>query len=228
MIEQIQKVDVFKYCKKELINLVSEHLTIKEDGPGTTILSHGEDSKHVYIILEGSLMIVQLAEDGKVVGFELVKKGGCFGEMSAVDGSSRSASVLSLGHVKLGIINYTFFRNYLLRDYDFCRGLLVKFTRVVRSANQQIFSLATANARKRLLLQIVRLSTINKNDPSIIALEQGLSHTAIGSFAGISRETVSRLIGDLKNDGVIWINESGQLEMNIEKTYKELSSLLSA
>jgi CRP-like cAMP-binding protein len=105
---------------------------------------------------------------------------------------------------------------------------LVKFTRVVRSANQQIFSLATANARKRLLLQIVRLSTINKNDPSIIALEQGLSHTAIGSFAGISRETVSRLIGDLKNDGVIWINESGQIEMNIEKTYKELSSLLSA
>ena len=60
-----------------------------------------------------------------------------------------------------------------------------------------------------------------------MTLEEGLSHTAIGSFAGISRETVTRLIGDLKSDDIIWSNKSGHLEMNIEKVYKELSSLLS-
>ncbi len=226
MIEQLQKVEVFNHCTRELLVKISENLILKEESPGTTILSHGDDSKNVYIIFEGSAMIVQLAEDGKVVGLELIKSGGCFGEMSAIDGSRRSASVVSLGHVKLGVLNYTFFRNYVLKDYDFCRALLAKFSIVVRRANQQIFSLATANARNRLLLQIVRLSSINKLDPSIMTLEEGLSHTAIGSFAGISRETVTRLIGDLKSDNIIWTNKSGHLEMNIEKVYKELSSLL--
>jgi len=61
-----------------------------------------------------------------------------------------------------------------------------------------------------------------------MTLEEGLSHTTIGSFAGISRETVTRLIGDLKSSNIIWTNKSGYLEMNIEKVYKELSSLLSA
>ena len=68
--------------------------------------------------------------------------------MSAIDGSKRSASVISLGNVKLGIINYTFFRNNILEDADFCRSLLVKFTRIVRRSNQQIFSLATIMLEK--------------------------------------------------------------------------------
>ena len=172
------------------------------------------------------MKINDLTEDGKIVGLELVKSGGSFGEMSAIDGSKRSASVISLGAVKLGIINYTFFRNNILEDADFCRSLLVKFTRIVRRSNQQIFSLATANARKRLLLQMVRLSSIDKTNPTVMVLEKGLSHNAIGSFAGISRETVTRLISELKLSNIIWSSETGNLEMNIEKVYKELKSLL--
>ena len=226
MIDQLQKIDVFKRCNNNLLETISKSIIIKSEPSNTTILNHGDDSKSVYVIFEGSVIIAQLAEDGKVVGLELVKSGGCFGEMSAIDGSKRSASVISLGPVKLGVINYIFFRNHILKDYDFCRALLVKFTGVVRRANQQILSLATANARKRLLLQMMRLSLINQNNPTSMILEKGLTHNAIGSFAGISRETVTRLISELKSDNIIWTNGSGNLEMNIEKVFKELRSLI--
>ena len=226
MIDQLQNIDVFKRCNNDLLEKISKNIIIKDEVSNTTILNHGDDSKHVYVIFEGSAIIAQLAEDGKVVGLELVKSGGCFGEMSAIDGSKRSASVISLGPVKLGIINYIFFRNHILQDYDFCRALLVKFTGVVRRANQQILSLATANARKRLLLQMMRLSLINEKNPTAMVLEKGLTHNAIGSFAGISRETVTRLVSELKSDKTIWTSSSGNLEMNIEKVFKELRSLI--
>ena len=71
-----------------------------------------------------------------------------------------------------------------------------------------------------------KLSLIDKLNPSVMVLEKGLSHNAIGSFAGISRETVTRLISELKLSNIIWSSESGNLEMNIEKVYKELKSLL--
>ena len=73
-----------------------------------------------------------------------------------------------------------------------------------------------------------KLSLIDKLNPSVMVLEKGLSHNAIGSFAGISRETVTRLISELKLSNIIWSSESGNLEMNIEKVYKELKSLLNA
>ena len=45
-----------------------------------------------------------------------------------------------------------------MTDINFSNALLLKFASIVRSANIQIFSLITATARKRLLLQLVRLS----------------------------------------------------------------------
>ena len=56
-------------------------------------------------------------------------------------------------------------------------------------------------------------------------VEKGLSHTAIGSFAGISRETVTRLIGEFKSDDVISSNENGEIVLNVEVVSAELRSI---
>ena len=112
--------------------------------------------------------------------------------------------------------------NYL----NFTKSLLLRFSRIVRNANIQIFSLITANARKRLLYQLLRLSNLNKEDPRIRVVEKGLSHTAIGSFAGISRETVTRLISELKSDQILSSNSNGELILNVEDISTELSSII--
>ena len=113
-----------------------------------------------------------------------------------------------------------------MNDLNFTKSLLLRFSRIVRNANIQIFSLITANARKRLLYQLLRLSKMNKENPRLRTLEEGLSHTAIGSFAGISRETVTRLISELKSDKVLSSNANGELILNIEDITTELSSLI--
>ena len=100
------------------------------------------------------------------------------------------------------------------------------FAGIIRKANTQIFSLITANARKRLLLQLLRLSKPHSSNHLLRIVEQGLSHTAIGSFAGISRETVTRLIGELKSDELISLNKNGEIELNVEDVTFELSSLI--
>jgi signal-transduction protein with cAMP-binding, CBS, and nucleotidyltransferase domain len=61
MLESLHKVEVFKRCNKELIEKISTNITIKDVPADTTILNHGDDTKHVYVILEGSVIIAQLA-----------------------------------------------------------------------------------------------------------------------------------------------------------------------
>ena len=181
----------------------------------------------IYIsLLDGTLLITQLAEDGKVVSLELLKKGQCFGEIAIIDGAPRSASVTSLGDVKLGSLSESFVKETLMNDLNFTKSLLLRFSRIVRNANIQIFSLITANARKRLLYQLLRLSKMNKENPRLRIVEKGLSHTAIGSFAGISRETVTRLISELKSDQILSSNTNGELILNVEDISTELSSII--
>ena len=226
MINVLKQFDVFHNCSNQLFADVEKNLKIQNEDPGVTILNHGDDTKNFYLILEGTLLITQLAEDGKVVSLELVKAGQCFGEIAIIDGAPRSATVTSLGKVKLGILSEKFVKDTLMNDLNFAKSLLLRFAGIVRSANIQIFSLITANARKRLLLQLVRLSKMKDGEPHLRIVEKGLSHTAIGSFAGISRETVTRIIGELKADDVISTNQSGEIVLNIEDVSNELSTLI--
>ena len=228
MLNDIKKFDFFKNSSAELLSEVARNIRIQDERAGVTILNHGDETKSLYLIIEGTLLITQLAEDGKVVSLELLKKGQCFGEIAIIDGAPRSASVISLGNVKLGILSENFVKGTLMNDLDFTKSLLLKFAGIVRSANIQIFSLITANARKRLLLQLVRLSKMIQGNPHERVVEKGLSHTAIGSFAGISRETVTRIIGELKSDEVISTNQNGEIVLNVEIVSTELRSLIGA
>ena len=226
LLSDLRNINIFQNCEETLLEKIQKNLRIKEDKSGTTILNQGDETKNLYIIIDGTLLITQLAEDGKVVSLELLKKGQCFGEIAIIDGAPRSASVVSLGNVKLGILSENFVKGTLMNDLDFNKSLLLRFAGIVRSANIQIFSLITANARKRLLLQLVRLSKMIQGKPHERVLEKGLSHTAIGSFAGISRETVTRLISELKSDQILSSNSNGELILNVEDISTELSSII--
>ena len=226
MLDQIKKFDVFSNCNEDLLKEVVKNLRIKDERAGITVLNQGDNSKSLYLILDGTLLITQLAIDGKIVSLELSKKSQCFGEIAIIDGSPRSASVISLTDVKLGILPEKFVNETLMNDKVFLKSLLLRFAEIVRSANTQIFSLITANARKRLVLQLVRLSKMVQGNPHFRIVEKGLSHTAIGSFAGISRETVTRIISELKADNVISSNENSEIVLHVEKVTDELSSII--
>ena len=228
MLHDLKKFEVFKNSSADMLSEVASNMRIQDEKAGVTILNHGDETKSLYLIIEGTFLITQLAEDGKVVSLELLKKGQCFGEIAIIDGAPRSASVISLGNVKLGILSENFVKGTLMNDLDFTKSLLLRFAGIVRSANIQIFSLITANARKRLLLQLVRLSKMIQGNPHERVVEKGLSHTAIGSFAGISRETVTRIIGELKSDEVISTNQNGEIVLNVEVVSNELRSLIGA
>ena len=216
MINELKKNSLFENCNDAILSKIEKNLAIKNQSSNVTILNQGDVSKSLYLVLDGTLLITQLAEDGKIVSLELLKKGNCFGEMAIIDGSPRSATVSSLTEVKLGILSENFVKEVLFNDIDFCKSLMRLFAGIIRKANTQIFSLITANARKRLLLQLLRLSKPHSSNPLLRIVEQGLSHTAIGSFAGISRETVTRLIGELKSDELISLNKNGEIELNFE------------
>ena len=226
MLDQIKKFDVFSNCNEELLKEVVKNIRIQDEKAGITILNQGDDTKSLYLILDGTLLVTQLAIDGKIVSLELSKRGQCFGEIAIIDGSPRSASVISLTDVKLGILTEKFVNETLMSDKVFLKSLLLRFAGIVRSANTQIFSLITANARKRLVLQLVRLSKMVQGNPHFRIVEKGLSHTAIGSFAGISRETVTRIISELKADKVISSNENSEILLHVERVTDELSSII--
>ena len=208
---------LFQNCSKNLIDEISENLLIRNAISGETIFNQGDVPKNLYIVLEGSLYVTEFTEDGKAVAHELISKGDCFGEIAIIDQKLRSASILCAENVKLGVLSSNFVQNVLLKDINICTNLLQKFSSIIRKMNTQVFNLVTASAKKRLLFHISYLSESRIDQPGKKILDKSLSHADLAALSGMTRETVSRIMSELRNEGFISNNVDGEIEILVKK-----------
>ena len=208
---------LFQNCSKNLIDEISENLLIRNAISGETIFNQGDVPKNLYIVLEGSLYVTEFTEDGKAVAHELISKGDCFGEIAIIDQKLRSASILCAENVKLGVLSSNFVQNVLLKDINICTNLLQKFSSIIRKMNTQVFNLVTASAKKRLLFHISYLSESRIDKPGKKILDKSLSHADLAALSGMTRETVSRIMSELRNEGFISNNVDGEIEILVKK-----------
>ena len=104
-----------------------------------------------------------------------------------------------------------------MKNIDFTRGLLNECALRIRSNNQQIVHLASADSMKKTVIQLLRLSKLRQTAQGSIKLVEGVSHEMIASFVGLSRETVSRMISASKKEGLITDTSKGNIVLDVEK-----------
>ena len=83
--------------------------------------------------------------------------------------------------------------------------------------NTQVFNLVTASAKKRLLFHLSYLSQNRIKSPGKKYLDKSLSHADLASLSGMTRETVSRIMSELRNEGFITNNTYGEIELSVNK-----------
>ncbi|MBT4710402.1 MAG: cyclic nucleotide-binding domain-containing protein, partial [Alphaproteobacteria bacterium] len=63
--------------------------------PGSWLFERGQETSHVYFVIEGTVRVLNYSSSGRVVRFASVGPGGLLGELSAMDGLPRSATVVA-------------------------------------------------------------------------------------------------------------------------------------
>lgn len=81
----------------------SETSNIQRFADGETIVSEGVVSNNAYIIMEGKVNVTKKV-DKKTVLINTLDTGEVFGEMGLISQALRSASVVAVGNVTIGVI----------------------------------------------------------------------------------------------------------------------------
>lgn len=81
----------------------SETPNIQRFADGETIVSEGVVSNNAYIIMEGKVNVTKKV-DKKTVLINTLNTGEVFGEMGLISQALRSASVVAVGNVTIGVI----------------------------------------------------------------------------------------------------------------------------
>ena len=141
--------------------------------------------------------------DGTELAFGEIQHGNYFGELAAIDGGPRSASVCALTDVEVVKISSDAFVQMIETKPDFALALIRDFTKSVRNLSNRNFELATKPVSERVKSLIVR-EALERNqlfDGGV--LKPALTHADIAQRIGARREAVSRSLSDMVSKGVI-------------------------
>jgi CRP/FNR family transcriptional regulator, cyclic AMP receptor protein len=206
----LKNVELFSALSDEQLLLI-QGLVVSKTFKKDSIIFHEEDENNLslFLISSGEVSVFVTGMDGKETILTLLSVGDFFGEMSLIDGEPRSASVRVTKESTLLMIRRNDFLKLLHQFPSLALDLMAEMSKRLRRANKYISSLSNMSVHGRVAEALLKLAeergqrvkaqggqvvTIIRNKPT---------QQQLAEMAGTTRETVSRIMQNLKQRGLI-------------------------
>jgi CRP-like cAMP-binding protein len=167
---------------------------------GDVVFHAGDTSRSVHLIRRGGARIVRWTADGNEVVIEEKHPGQLIGEFGALDSLPRSASVIAVGRLDTVEVAGAAFVELLDQHPRAAMPLLREMARLLRNASETRVVLRSADIASRLAARLSELA-MEAGGPSPIRVR--CRHEDLAGWAAVNRETVTRALGRLRDEGLI-------------------------
>lgn len=167
------------------------------------ILDRDNRDSDVYFVTLGSVIVVNFSISGREIALARIAAGSYFGELAAIDGEPRSASVVALESCLIGVLAPRDFTDLMTGDATLSARLMRRLARIIRVGDDRIMDLSTLGAYQRVYLELLRLSHDDADQPNSLVIDPMPGQKNIASQASTTRETVTRAISQLVADGIV-------------------------
>ncbi len=196
LIEKFLKhIPVFRNFSEDNIEQTIRNFTVLKINKNETVVFQSENSSDLYIVLQGRVRITFMDPDGNEFILTTFGEGDFFGEMSLLDGKSRSASVSAEEKTLLGVLKRERFINAIKENSLIALDLLTSLVERLRKADEIIESFAFLDVRERFIKFLVECAhdAAEKDERGFYKIKK-LTQKEIASRIGASREAVSKVL----------------------------------
>ena len=181
------------------------------------IVGHQDETNDVYFIVGGRVHETIFSPSGKEVSFADLPAGKSFGEMAAIDGAPRSATVIALSDTVLASMSAEAFRR-VLNDYpDVAAKMMQYLVGLVRRLSDRVVEFSVLAVRNRIHAELLRLARDQGLDGDTAVITPVPTHSDIASRVSTHREAVTRELNALTRDGLIERRDGTLVIVNIAR-----------
>jgi CRP/FNR family cyclic AMP-dependent transcriptional regulator len=175
----------------------------KKYAKGDVIYRRGEPGDSLTILLAGRMKIVNITADAREVILNFLGVGDISGEIAALDGRERTADAVALEPCEVFVVHARDLLPALLAHPNVLLDIIRILCDKLRSASA-IIEDNTLEMRGRTAKGLLRLAEQHgRRSKAGVRLNLTLSQRELGGYLGLSRENVSRQLGQLKDANVI-------------------------
>jgi len=159
--------------------------------------------RDVSFVASGRVRVMTHCASGREIAFEDIGVGGFFGELAAIDGGPRSASVFAVEDSLLADLDGQTFLSTVTSHPDVAIEVLRRLAYMVRQASKRVVDISTLPVRGRIAVELLRLTAIGIVDDNTAVIRPFPSHADIASRVSATRETVARVLSVLARKGLV-------------------------
>lgn len=201
----LQELDLFSSLNSEELNQVSQKCSFRNIKKEEFLYCKGDNINDVFVLLKGSVKIGANIDFQKSIIKQLVHEGEIFGENILTKNSERNDFAQSLANGQLISIPKHAFEKILVSNPAFCTRVVSHILKQLNNLEMRIADFVYKKAQSRIenFLKKLALKKGIKIGIEEILVKHNLSHSDIAHITDTSRQTVSRVLGELKKAQVI-------------------------
>lgn len=167
------------------------------------VIAEGTDSTDVYLVRSGKLRISLSAANGREILLRDIGPGALVGELAAIDGGLRSASVAALEETVLACQRAEDFIRFLGEVPQAGLWMTRQLAARVRDLTERTTELATLPIAGRVQRELLRLVAEAGGEGDQAIIRPMPTHAEIASRLGTHREAVTRELNQLAQEGIV-------------------------
>lgn len=186
------------------INLLKQKMKTVHVKSGEHLFHVGDVVDHLYYIIEGTVKLYKCTEDGKILTLNYYEADDMFGDYMSIEKHGVMESAKAMDDSVVGLIDKVHIEEILWQN----REISLEFTKWIRLAQQltqtKLRDLMFFGKNGALASILIRLTnTYGSQEGDIWRITKKFTHDEIANLIYTPRETATRMINQLKKDGLI-------------------------
>lgn len=203
-VEALRAVTIFRGVPDEELEGLVAKLRRRTFKRNEVIMHQGDPAGAIHIIREGQVKVMLDSESGDETVLALLGAGECFGEMAALDGGPRSASVVTVEPTETLMLQREDLLYEVTHRPDFALAIISTLAARLRRVNEWLedayfLDLETRMARR--LLEMAEERGVPTKEG--IEVEMPLTQAELAGMLGATRVSVNRMLAMYQDAGLL-------------------------
>jgi len=181
------------------------------------IVDQSDESTDVFLVMHGRVRVTLFGRTGREVIFRDFGVGDYFGELAAIDGLSRTASVVTLVDSVVASMTAEAFWNSVREHPSVAEAVLKRLVSYVRAMNERVLEFSTLGVRNRIHAELLRLARDGERRDTGVIIRLPPTHAELASRVSTHREAVTRELSELTRLGLVERRDDGLAITNLSE-----------
>ncbi len=222
-IESLKNIPIFSSLSEMHLEELSKIMLEKTYRKNQVIFDQGDPGNSLIVIKSGLVKISLVDSNNHEFIIKTFSVNDFFGEMSLLDGGSRSATATAVEDTQALIIFRENFISLIQKTPSMTLGMLTELSSRLRTTTENISNLTFFDAYGKVARCLLDLADqMGEKEEDGVAIQLTLSRQELANMSGLSRETFARILKEFQVRGCLRVQGKKIVILNEKVMRREI------